>query len=162
MSETVYLRRDNFIIRKATLEDAVAIRKMVFKTFVEYGIAADPDDDDRDIMCFGVPKENVVELVTVFDGNPVGSAILTACGEGRVKLTKFYLDKNYRRFGAGVAMLNTAVAAAKSMGVREVFLKTRALYKEAVQLYESTGWVRGADQPGPGPERLYSIRFSQE
>ena len=162
MSEMVYVRSDHFVIRKAKLEDAIAIRKMVFKTFVEYGIAADPDDDDRDIMCFGLPKENVVELVTVFDGVPVGSAILTTCEGGRVKLTKFYLDRNYRRFGAGVAMLHTAIATAKSMGFNEIFLKTRALYKEAVQLYESTGWVRGVDQPGPGPERLYYMKLSQD
>lgn len=160
MSETIYVENEHFRIRSARLEDAIAIRKMVFKTFVEYGIAADPDDDDRDIMCFGVPKANVVELVTVFGDVPVGSAILTSGDDGRVKLTKYYLDKDYRGFGAGVAMLQTAVATARQLGFKEIFLKTRARYKEAVQLYESTGWVRGADQPGPGPERVYAIRFS--
>jgi len=159
MTEKIYLKNDNFLIRSATLEDAIAIRKMVFRTFVEYGIAADPDEDDRDIMCFGHPKDNVVEMVTVFGDVPVGSAILTSSGDGKVKLTKFYLDKNFRGFGAGRAMLGTAVATAKSMGFDEIFLKTRALYKEAVELYESTGWVRGADQPGPGPDRMYYITF---
>ena len=110
MSETIYVKNEHFLIRNATLEDAVAIRKMVFKTFVEYGIAADPDDDDRDIMCFGVPKANVVELVTVFGDVPVGSAILTGGDDGRVKLTKYYLDKDYRGFGAGVATASSSVA----------------------------------------------------
>jgi ribosomal protein S18 acetylase RimI-like enzyme len=132
---------------------------MVFRTFVEYGIAADPDEDDRDIMSFGQPKDNVVEMVTVFGDLPVGSAILTSNGDSRVKLTKLYLDRNFRGFGAGRAMLDTAVATAKSMGYDEIFLKTRALYKEAVELYESTGWARGADQPGPGPDRMYYIIF---
>ncbi|MDR6680223.1 GNAT family N-acetyltransferase [Pseudomonas oryzihabitans] len=155
MTDGILLSNHEYVIRKARPEDGVPIRKMVFRTFVEYRIAADPDDDDRDIMSFGVDKPGVLEFVSEFSGVPKGSAILTPDDNDTIKLTKFYLDKDFRGYGAGRAMLNLVVEQAAKLNYKKIYLRTRASYKEAVSLYESTGWIRGPDRPGTGPERYY-------
>jgi GNAT superfamily N-acetyltransferase len=146
------------IIRRARPEDATAIRRMVFGVLCEYGIPADPDGSDADIMDFGGPrKQGVVHLTAETGGEPVGSAILTPHGADRVKLSKLFLRSDQRGRGLGRKLLTAAVAQARLAGYAEIFLTTRGVYHQAVNLYESSGWLRGPDQPPPGPDRLYYL-----
>ena len=117
---------------------------------------ADPDDYDADVMEFGAPAdERVVQLVAEVDGEPIGSAILTPYGDGEIKLSKLFLKPEFRGLGLGREMLARTEAEARERGYRRICLRTRALYAEAVRLYERRGWTRGPDQPPPGPDRLY-------
>ena len=145
-------------IRYATPADAVPVRRFVFDILCEYGVPADPDGSDADVMEFGRPRDaRVIHLVAEADGTPVGSAILTPYPDSRVKLSKLFVQGGYRGTGIGRRLLHRAVDEARAHGYREIFLTTRALYREAVGLYESEGWIRGADQPPPGPDRLYYL-----
>jgi GNAT superfamily N-acetyltransferase len=146
------------IIRQARPADAIPIRRMVFDVLCEYGVAADPDDSDADIMEFGDPqKPGVIHLVAEEGGEPVGSAILTPYGERRVKLSKLFLRKDQRGRGLGRKLLDAVIAEARTAGYAEIFLTTRGVYRQAVNLYESSSWLRGPDQPPPGPDRLYYL-----
>jgi putative acetyltransferase len=142
-------------IRHARPEDGRPVRRFVFDILNEYHVAADPDDDDRDVMEFGAPADGVVQLVAEVDGEPIGSAILTPYGDGEIKLSKLFLKPEFRGLGLGREMLGRSEAEAAERGHRRIFLRTRALYAEAVRLYERAGWTRGPDQPPPGPDRLY-------
>jgi putative acetyltransferase len=142
-------------IRHARPEDGRPVRRFVFDILNEYHVAADPDDDDRDVMEFGAPAGGVVQLVAEVDGEPVGSAILTPYRDGEIKLSKLFLKPAFRGLGLGREMLERSEAAARERGHRRIFLRTRALYTEAVRLYDRAGWTRGPDQPPPGPDRLY-------
>lgn len=148
-------------IRYATPADAVAVRRFVFDILAEYGIPADPDGSDADVMEFGEPRDpRVVHLIAEADGVPIGSAILTPYPQGRVKLSKLFVRSDRRRGGIGRNLLRRAVAEARDRGYREIFLTTRGVYREAVSLYEAEGWARGPDQPPPGPDRLYRLPLS--
>jgi GNAT superfamily N-acetyltransferase len=143
-------------IRHARPQDGRPVRRFVFDILNEYHVAADPDDDDADVMEFGAAAdERVVHLVAEVDGEPVGSAILTPYGDGEIKLSKLFLKPAFRGLGLGREMLQRAEAEAARRGYRRISLGTRALYVEAVRLYERAGWTRGPDQPPPGPDRLY-------
>jgi putative acetyltransferase len=145
-------------IRRAYPHDGEPIRRMVFEVLREYGLAADPDDSDADVMDFGNSKvPAVVHLVAEVDGEAVGSAILTPYDAHRVKLSKLFLRKDQRGAGLGRRMLTASVEAAREAGYAEIFLTTRAVYREAVALYEACDWLRGPDQPAPGPDRLYYL-----
>ncbi|MCP2336339.1 GNAT family N-acetyltransferase [Actinomadura rupiterrae] len=147
-------------IRRARPEDGKPIRRMVFDVLCEYGVPADPDDSDADVMAFGESKvPGVVHLVAEAGGKPVGSAILTPYDARRIKLSKLFLGPGSRRRGLGRALLAAAVAEARAAGYAEIFLTTRGLYREAVGLYEANDWLRGPDQPPPGPDRLYFLRL---
>jgi GNAT superfamily N-acetyltransferase len=143
-------------IRHARPEDGRPVRRFVFDILNEYRVAADPDDSDADVMEFGAPADDrVVHLVAEVDGEPIGSAILTPYGDGEIKLSKLFLKPEFRGLGLGSEMLARAEAEASQRGYRRISLGTRALYVEAVRLYERRGWTRGPDQPPPGPDRLY-------
>jgi GNAT superfamily N-acetyltransferase len=96
-----------------------------------------------------------VHLVAEVDGEPIGSAILAPYGDGEIKLSKLFLKPEFRGLGLGREMLERTEAEASKRGYRRIFLRTRDGYAEAVRLYERAGWTRGADQPPPGPDRLY-------
>jgi GNAT superfamily N-acetyltransferase len=142
-------------IRHARPEDGRPVRRFVFDILNEYHVAADPDDSDADVMAFGAPDEGVVQLVAEVDGAPIGSAILTPYSDGEIKLSKLFLKPEFRGTGLGSAMLARSEAEAKERGYARISLGTRALYVEAVRLYERRGWSRGPDMPPPGPDRYY-------
>ncbi len=142
-------------IRRARAEDGRPVRRFVFDILNEYHVAADPDDSDRDVMEFGAPAEGVVQLVAEVDGEPIGSAILTPYKDGEIKLSKLFLKPEFRGIGLGSEMLARSEDEARELGYRRISLGTRALYVEAVRLYERRGWKRGADMPPPGPDRYY-------
>jgi GNAT superfamily N-acetyltransferase len=145
----------SWTIRQARAEDGKPVRRFVFDILNEYNVAADPDDDDRDVMEFGAPADGVVQLVAEVEGAPVGSAILTPYGEDQIKLSKLFLKPEFRGIGLGREMLERTEVEARERGYRRIFLRTRPRYAEAVRLYERAGWTRGPDQPPPGPDRLY-------
>jgi putative acetyltransferase len=148
--------KPEWTIRHARPEDGRPVRRFVFDILNEYHVAADPDDSDADVMDFGASAdERVVHLVAEVDGEPIGSAILTPYGDSEIKLSKLFLKPEFRGLGLGREMLERAEGEAKQRGYGRISLGTRALYVEAVRLYERRGWTRGPDQPPPGPDRLY-------
>jgi putative acetyltransferase len=143
-------------IRHAHAADGRPVRRFVFDILNEYRVPADPDDSDADVMEFGAPAdERVVHLVAEVDGEPIGSAILTPYGDDEIKLSKLFLKPEFRGIGLGRDLLSRAEDEAKERGYKRISLRTRALYVEAIRLYERGGWTRGPDQPPPGPDRLY-------
>jgi GNAT superfamily N-acetyltransferase len=152
----VAVSKPEWTIRQARPEDGRPVRRFVFDILNEYHVAADPDDDDADVMEFGAPAdERVVHLVAEVAGEPIGSAILTPYRDGEIKLSKLFLKPEFRGLGLGREMLERTEAEASNRGYSRIFLRTRDRYAEAVRLYERAGWTRGPDQPPPGPDRLY-------
>ncbi len=144
-------------IRHATADDGRPVRRFVFDILNEYHVAADPDDSDQDVMAFGAPAEGVVQLVAEVEGEPIGSAILTPYSDTEIKLSKLFLKPEFRSRGLGREMLERSVDEARALGYARISLGTRALYVEAVRLYERSGWQRGPDLPPPGPDRYYYL-----
>lgn len=149
-------------IRRARPADGPAVREFVFATLRAYGITPDPDGLDADVVAFGSATEpGLLEWVAVLDGQAVGSVVLSARGDGTAHLSKFFVDARYRGQGIGRALLRHAVGEARVRGYRQLDLETRSLYREAVHLYEESGWVRGPDlPPGYGPDRTYVLNLS--
>lgn len=135
------------------------MRRFVFDTLRSYGIEPDPEGLDADVVAFGTAGDGpALELVAEVAGTAVGSVVISARGNGEAWLSKFFVDAAYRGRGIGRALLARAVAEARSRGYGRLNLETRSIYREAVHLYEATGWVRGPDLPPEyGPDRTYSL-----
>ena len=151
-------------IRRATPEDGPAVQQFVLATLRSYGIEPDPEGLDADVVAFGTAGDGpALEWVADLAGVPVGSVVLTPDGTGAAKLTKLFVDASYRGRGIGRSLLLHAVAEGRARGLLRLHLETRAAYREAVRLYEATGWVRGPDlPPGYGPDRTYSFDLRQD
>ena len=146
-------------IRRARPEDGPVVREFVFATLRAYGITPEPDGLDADVVAFGAAADpGSVELVACLDGRPVGSVVVSEKRDGLAHLSKFFVHAHYRGRGIGRMLLQRAVAEASAMGYRQLDLETRSIYREAVHLYEATGWARGPDLPdGYGPDRTYVL-----
>lgn len=146
-------------IRVAGPEDGAAVRAFVFATLRSYGIEPDPEGLDAGVIGFGAAGDGpVAEFVAEVDGIAVGSVVLSP-REGDVAwLSKMFVDARYRGRGLGHALLARAVAEARSRRYRRIELETRSIFREAVHLYEKTGWRRAADPPPDhGPDRAYFL-----
>jgi GNAT superfamily N-acetyltransferase len=138
-------------IRRARPDDGPAVRRFVFATFEEYAIEADPEGLDKDVMTFGEDPEPVDAFVADVDGVAVGSVMVSPRPGTTGWLSKFFVDAAFRGRGVGKALLARAVEAARARGYRRLELDTRTFFKEAVHLYESTGWTRSEEIPKSGP-----------
>jgi GNAT superfamily N-acetyltransferase len=155
---------DSPIIRRATPDDGPPVRAFVFATLRSYGIEPDPDGLDADVMAFGMHGDGPIdELVAEVDGRVVGSVAVSPAEDGNGHLSKFFVDRAYRGRGLGRLLLAQAVEEARRRGYRRIELATRTAFREAVHLYEATGWRRGPDLPPEyGPDRTYSLDLDTE
>lgn len=148
------------VIRRACPGDGPAVRRFVFATFEAYGIVPEPEGEDKDVMTFGEQPEPVDAFVADVDGLAVGSVMVSPLGDGIGWLSKFFVDAAYRGRGIGKALLGQAVAAGRARGYRRLELDTRSFFKEAVHLYESTGWTRSKEVPRSGPcDSIYFLEL---
>jgi ribosomal protein S18 acetylase RimI-like enzyme len=149
-------------IRPATAEDGRYVRRLVFDILNEYSVPADPDDSDHDVMEFGEDQNpRTSYFVAESRGAIVGCVIVMPTHEKSGKLSKLFVHPQHRRRGIGRKLMHQALRAAADQGYDQLVIHTRARYREAVSLYESSGWQRGPDSPGPGPERSYSYTLLQ-
>ena len=145
-------------IRCARPDDGPAVRRIVFSTFEAYGIVPDPEDTDKDVMTFGEHADPVDEFVAELDGETVGSVMVSPHGDTDGWLSKFFVDARVRGRGIGRALLARAVEAARARGYRRLELDTRFFFKEAIHLYETTGWTLSSDKPALGPcDVIYTL-----
>ncbi|WP_149184483.1 GNAT family N-acetyltransferase [Streptomyces sp. TRM49041] len=148
-------------VRRAVPADGEAVRRILFSSLCEYGIPADPTGADAEVMVFGEPTgTGAVYLVAEEGGEVVGSAALVphhGKGSKGPRLTTLCVRPDRRGRGVGRELLRAAVRGAAEAGHEEIFLAVRPVCREAVSLFEAEGWLRGPDQAGQGPERLYSL-----
>lgn len=79
----------------------------------------------------------------LFDGrHMIGTAALKKLDEKRYELKSLYLLEKYHKRGLGKQLLDTAVQKAREDGCREIYLDTLSSSKNAIGLYEKTGFVR--------------------
>lgn len=134
------------------------MRRFVFATLESYGIVPDPEGHDKDVMTFGQHEDPIDAFVAELEGAVVGSIMISPHDAEIGWLSKFFVDEACRGTGIGRALLASAVDAAKKRGYRRLELDTRVFFKEAVHLYESTGWKRSPDPPELGPcDAIYSL-----
>lgn len=137
----------------------------MFATLRSYGIEPDLEGLDSDVVAFGTAGEGpALEFVAEVAGRVAGAVVVSPVDGADARtahLSKLFVDAAYRGQGLGRALLEHAVAEARSRDYGAITLETRAIFREAVRLYESNGWVRGPDlPPGHGPDRTYSLDLS--
>lgn len=154
------VKSEEFEIRVAVPGDTVRASEIVTRTLNSYGIEPDPIDLDRELLTIGQTKSSdCIDLVATIAGQIVGVAVSHLDGPNTF-LCGLYVDKAYQGRGVGKALLNTVIGNARIRGSKRVCLETREIFKEAVILYESTGWIRGPNTANTaGPERTYFLNL---
>jgi GNAT superfamily N-acetyltransferase len=145
------------VIRLATLADRDRAVAIVFDTLRSYGIEPEPEGLDADVMRLGEQADGAFEVVAELDGQVCGVSALSPRGEHGGWVSKVFVDPRFRRRGAAKALMAEILREAQARGYRRLGLQTRTIFREAVALYESSGWTRG-DAPSSGPcDRTYFL-----
>lgn len=92
------------------------------------------------------PDTNILEpggriLIADMDGNAVGTAALVpGHGESTVELAKMCVSPKMKGQGIGNALMEAAIAAARDMGTRRIWLETNKVLRPALKLYRKYGF----------------------
>jgi N-acetylglutamate synthase-like GNAT family acetyltransferase len=110
----------------------------------EFGIAITRDDqpDLAQIPAF-YQQGNGNFWLAVKNGTVIGTIALKDIGNGLLALRKMFVKRDERGAGQGVAraLLDHALAWAKTRGCSDVFLGTTAQFLAAHRFYEKNGFV---------------------
>ena len=99
----------------------------------------------KDVETLGDPENKIVRkggqvFLVRSSGEPVGCVALIAMGDGVYELSKMAVAPEMRGRGVGRRLLEYAIAQAKAMGARSLFLGSNRKLQDAVHLYESAGF----------------------
>jgi GNAT superfamily N-acetyltransferase len=103
------------------------------------------------------PVRNIVEaggyiFMAVFGEVPVGCCALLRMEPGAFEVAKMAVTENLRGRGIGRKVLEFAIAYAKKIGAKRLYLETNRKLANAIHLYESIGFQHvSPDQVIPSP-----------
>ncbi|PSN13130.1 GNAT family N-acetyltransferase [filamentous cyanobacterium CCT1] len=154
-----------YLVRSWQPGDREAALALIAQVLQEYNLTCEPADSDRDARdvetCYWETGGEfwVVAVDRVLVGT-VGYRP-TSRGPDAVELRKMYLLPQARGQGLGRYLLSTMESAIQQRGFGEIWLETASVLKEAVGLYEASGY-----QPASGVEtarcdRVYRKTLTQ-
>jgi putative acetyltransferase len=133
------------LIRRARPEDAGEAARIIAGALGEYGLPFEPEGRDADVASFGARPDHDDLVAEREDGTAIGVVSVGPQGAlGVAWISKLFVAREGRRLGVGRALLERAHDAARARGYASVGLRTRVVFREAVALYETAGYTRGA------------------
>lgn len=148
----------NFVIRAWEPRDREQAAAIIRDTLAEYGLPWEPTGADRDVLEVEASYNAVGGEFWVIEqqGQLVGTAAYYPVerGEKAVEIRKMYLSPAARGKGLGKYLLQELEKAIANRGFQEIWIETASVLKEAVKLYESSGY-----QPATGVETLRCDRI---
>jgi putative acetyltransferase len=155
-------------IRGGDDADAVAAAAVVRRVLHEHGLPFDPHGLDADILAPGARyNAGGGAFFVAVDGadRVVGTAGLLRTGPTSGEVRKMFLLPEARGQGAGRALLDAVLDAARARGLERLTLTTRSRYGHAIRLYERAGFrpAGPATEPRAGdPGIAYELRLAPE
>ncbi len=141
----------DFLIRSWEPRDREAAAAIIRDVLAEYGLGWEPTGADRDVLEVEASYTNVGGEFWVIEqqGQLVGTAAYYPVerGENAVEIRKMYLSLEVRGKGLGKYLLQQLEKAIANRGFQEIWIETASALKEAVKLYENSGY-----QPATGVE----------
>ena len=108
------------------------------KCFEELGKKFEPDG--RHDFYNNIGDNFVVFYCLIDQDKLIGTVALKKLDENTVELKAMYLDRSYRGKGLGRRLMNKIVDEAKRLGYKSIVLDSMSQYKDALRLYERTGF----------------------
>lgn len=136
-----------YTFRTATNDDTPGIIKLVRKCLAEFNFDYSESSSENDLFdieaCY-LLSGGSFEVIEEEGGDIVGTIGLIAIDNSTAKLRKMYVDPAHRQIGLGKTLLSRAISKSCDIGCERILLETVDVMRQAVQLYESFGFVKVA------------------
>jgi putative acetyltransferase len=131
-----------------------------FRTLNEEWITRHFTLEAKDIETLGDPENSILRkgghiFMVYADSEPVGCVALMPMSSGAYELSKMAISPHLRGQGIGRRLLEHAIAQAKLIGAKSLFLGSSTKLPNAVHLYESVGFQHVK------PETLPPMRYTR-
>jgi putative acetyltransferase len=152
-----------FLIRDWQPGDRQVAADVIRTVLTEYGLGWEPDGADRDVLeVEAAYLERGGEFWVVEQaGRLVGTSAYypISRGENAVEIRKMYLLPAARGQGLGRYLLTTIEAVIQARGFSDIWIETASVLKEAVGLYETSGYEPARGVETARCDRVYHKRL---
>ena len=157
MLEEIYYK--DLTIRAWTPDDRERAAAIIRDTLVEYGLPWEPSGADKDVLEVEAFYTAVGGEFWVIEqqGQVVGTGAYYPVerGHNAVEIRKMYLSPTVRGKGLGKFLLQQLEDAIANRGFSEIWIETASVLKEAVKLYESSGYIPATGVETKRCDRIY-------
>ncbi|MGQ4648428.1 GNAT family N-acetyltransferase [Lyngbya aestuarii] len=149
----------DFLIRPWTPEDRETAATIIQNVLTEYGVPWLPGETDKDVIEVEAAYLDQGGEFWVIEqqGKLVGTAAYYPSKRGKkaVEIRKMYLLPIARGKGLGKYLLQQLEQTITQRGFQEVWIETASVLKQAVQLYESSGYQAATGVEAARCDRIY-------
>lgn len=129
------------VVRSFRPGDEAAFRDINLE-WIERYFAVEPKD--REVL--ENPRRYILDpggaiLLAVEDEQAIGVVSLVVMGEGSVELAKMGVRPGAQGKGAGRMLVEAAIAMARGMGMKRIYIETNSSLGPALKLYRNAGFV---------------------
>ncbi len=155
----------NFLIRDWQPHDRTLAAELIQSVLTEYGLTAEPAAADHDV--FQVEdaywRTGGEFWVVEWQGRLVGTAAFYPVSRGQqaVEIRKMYLLPESRGQGLGTFLLQTLEQVISDRGFQQIWVETASRLKEAVKLYERSGYQITTGVETARCDRIYTKFIGQ-
>ncbi|MEM7063548.1 MAG: GNAT family N-acetyltransferase [Cyanobacteria bacterium P01_B01_bin.77] len=151
-----------FLIRDWQPADRQAVAELIGQVLTDYGLPWEPTVADMDVVQVETHYQNGEFWVVEQAGTIVGTAAYHPIerGEQAVEIRKMYLLPVARGQGLGRFLLEQLEGAIATRGFKEIWLETATVLKEAVRMYESSGYLPATGVETSRCDRIYNKRIA--
>ncbi len=152
----------SFLIRDWQPADREAAAALIGQVLTEYGLGWEPAGADIDV----VQVENHYQAGEFWVVEQAGDIVGTAAycpierGEQAVEIRKMYLLPVARSQGLGRFLLSQLEVAIAARGFKEIWLETATVLKEAVRMYETSGYLPETGVETSRCDKVYKKRIA--
>lgn len=134
----------SFIIRKATVEDAEAVKGILQESFKKYmqdsGLTGTMEALEESIETIQKEIQEKEVFIALIDNIPVGTIRVQILPDGNAYISRFGVRLEYHNIGIGKSLMNLADKLLLSKGVKKVSLHTASKYRDLVRFYYGRGF----------------------
>ena len=149
----------DFFIRSWETRDRADAFNLIRDVLVEYGLICEPFGADRDVYDVELfyQKKGGEFWVVERQGEIVGTGAYYPIERGKnaVEIRKMYILPAARGQGLGKFLLQELESKIIARGFDEIWIETASVLKEAVKMYETSGYLPTTGVETPRCDRVY-------
>jgi Acetyltransferases len=152
----------SFIIRRALIEDAPAIKEIMQEAFSKYmkdtGLSGTMEALDESLEDIKRDIETRDVYIALIDDVAVGSVRIGILPDNTAYISRFGVKLEYHNIGIGKALINLVDKILMARGISKASLHTASKYKDLVRFYYGRGFYIDSTSKDRGYVRALLVK----